>query len=171
MEQSGDDPTYHSAIGAASNKTQIVNKSREVNFEKNSSLYRDLKFFYYICIMEGKIISSFDEVERFLSNLFGKLTISEIRFLDNRDKNLATLAELELPRNKRTEIIKTLTVQDYSEGPIKDALNLFGDMWVFGKDVKNQEIYIKISLGIPNKDVICISFHKSEFPMTYPYKK
>ena len=118
----------------------------------------------------NKSISSFEEVERFLSNLFGKLRICEIRFLDNRDKNLATIAELEIPRDHRKEIIKNLTVEDYSEGPIKDALNLFGDMWVFGKDVKNQEIYIKISLGLPNKDVICISFHKSEYPMNYPYK-
>ena len=121
--------------------------------------------------MEEKKISTFDEVEKFLSTLFGKLTISEIRFLDNRDKNIETLAALDIPGIKRKEIIKTLRVEDYSEGPIKDALNLLGDMWVFGKDIKNQEIYIKISLGLPNKDVICISFHFSEYPMSYPYKK
>lgn len=121
--------------------------------------------------MEEKKISTFDEVENFLSTLFGKLTISEIRFLDNRDKNIETLAALDIPGIKRKEIIKTLRVKDYSEGPIKDALNLLGDMWVFGKDIKNQEIYIKISLGLPNKDVICISFHFSEYPMSYPYKK
>lgn len=121
--------------------------------------------------MEEKKISTFDEVEKFLSTLFGKLTISEIRFLDNRDKNIETLAALDIPSIKRKDIIKTLTVEDYSEGPIKDALNLLGDMWVFGKDIKNQEVYIKISLGQPNKDIICISFHFSEYPMSYPYKK
>lgn len=121
--------------------------------------------------MEEKKISTFDEVEKFLSTLFGKLTISEIRFLDNRDKNIETLVALDIPGIKRKDIIKTLKVENYSEGPIKDAINLLGDMWVFGKDIKNQEIYIKISLGQPNKDVICISFHFSEFPMSYPYKK
>lgn len=120
--------------------------------------------------MEEKTISSFEEVERFLSTLFGKMIISQITFLDNRDKNLATLAALELHKNQRTEIIKTLTVEDYSEGPIKDALNLLGDMWVFGKDVKGHEVYIKISLGGINKDIICISFHLSEYPMSYPFK-
>ena len=121
--------------------------------------------------MEEKRISTFDEVEKFLSTLFGKLTISEIRFLDNRNKNIETLAALDIPGTKRKDIIKTLTVEDYSEGPIKDVINLLGDMWVFGKDIKNQEVYIKISLGQPNKDVICISFHFSEYPMSYPYKK
>lgn len=121
--------------------------------------------------MEEKNISTFDEVEKFLSALFGKLTVCEIRFLDNRDKNLSTLVALDMPGIKRKDIIKTLTVEDYSEGPIKDVINLLGDMWVFGKDVKNKEIYIKISLGQVNKDVICVSFHFSEHPMSYPYKK
>ncbi len=43
-------------------------------------------------------------------------------------------------------------------------------MWVFGKDVKGKEVYIKITLGKPNSHTICISFHKAEFPMSYPLK-
>jgi len=45
------------------------------------------------------------------------------------------------------------------------------EMWVFGKVVKSFEIYIKISLGMSSTQVICISFHKAEYPMTYPFKK
>lgn len=37
---------------------------------------------------------------------------------------------------------------DYSEGPITDELNKHGEMWVFGKDVKGTEVYIKISMGV-----------------------
>ena len=44
-------------------------------------------------------------------------------------------------------------------------------MWVFGKLIKNHEIYIKISLGIEGSSVICISFHLAEYKMTYPLKK
>ena len=84
---------------------------------------------------------------------------------------IVSLVALDIPGIKRKDIIKTLKVKNYSEGPIKDAINLLGDMWVFGKDIKNQEVYIKISLGQPNRDVICISFHFSEYPMSYPYKK
>jgi hypothetical protein len=41
-------------------------------------------------------------------------------------------------------------------------------MWVFGKIVRAQEIYIKITMGIAGGSAICISFHIAEFPMKYP---
>ncbi|MCQ2176236.1 MAG: hypothetical protein MJY80_07780 [Bacteroidales bacterium] len=44
-------------------------------------------------------------------------------------------------------------------------------MWVFGKDFSGEELYIKISLGRPNSNTICISFHKSEFPNRYAFKE
>lgn len=112
-----------------------------------------------------------EEVQRFLSNFFGKLEIFNILFRDDRGKNTATLAQLEITPNSRTEIIKEIKVEDYSDGPIRDTLNQMGEMWVFGKNVKGQEVYIKISLGLPNCSTICISFHIAEFPMNYPYKK
>ena len=55
--------------------------------------------------------------------------------------------------------------------PITNILNRFGDLWVFGKDVKGQEVYIKICYGQPNRSTICVSFHIAEYPMNYPYKK
>ena len=44
-------------------------------------------------------------------------------------------------------------------------------MWVFGKDFNGNEIYIKIALGVQDKNTICISFHKAEHKMNYPFKK
>jgi hypothetical protein len=32
------------------------------------------------------------------------------------------------------------------------------------------EVYIKISLGKPNKSVDCMSFHPAEFKIKYPFK-
>ena len=64
----------------------------------------------------------------------------------------------------------SLKWNDYSEGPITDELNHHGEMWVFGKDVKGSEIYIKITMGRPDSHTICISFHKAEYPMSYPLK-
>ncbi len=43
-------------------------------------------------------------------------------------------------------------------------------MWVFGKDIKGREVYIKISLGLENCQTICISFHLAEHNMQYPFK-
>jgi hypothetical protein len=45
-----------------------------------------------------------------------------------------------------------------------------GEMWVFGKNVKGQEVYIKIMLGQPGRSTICISFHIAEHPLNYPFK-
>lgn len=70
----------------------------------------------------------------------------------------------------RVEIIRSLAVTDYSAGPIVSELGKNTEMWVFGKDVKQREVYIKISLGFPNQSVICISFHLAEHEMRYPFK-
>jgi hypothetical protein len=44
-------------------------------------------------------------------------------------------------------------------------------MWVFGKQVKKNEVYIKVSMGIENNGAVCISFHIAEHPMNYQLKK
>ena len=116
------------------------------------------------------MIASIAEIEKFLSEFHQKVQVFDIIFLDERDKNLDSLAKLDITPNARKEIIKTITVTDYSEGPIRNLLNSLGDLWVFGKDVNDQEVYIKISYGLPNHSTICISFHPAEHPMNYPYR-
>lgn len=115
-------------------------------------------------------MASKDEVEQFLKHFYQKLGIYDIVYRDDRGKNLATLALLDMPPSARTKVIKEITVEDYSKGPIIDTLHKIGEMWVFGKDVAKHEIYIKISLGYPNSSTICISFHIAEHPMQYPHK-
>ena len=109
-------------------------------------------------------------VESFLKQFHQKLKIFNIIYRDARGKNIQTLADLEITSKYRETIIKEITVEDYSQGPIVDALNHMGDMWDFGKDVKGQEVYIKISLGQENSHTICMSFHITEYKMKYPFK-
>lgn len=52
----------------------------------------------------------------------------------------------------------------------KTDIASWGDMWVFGKDAYDKEIYIKITLGQPNSKTICISFHESEYKIDYAFK-
>ncbi len=111
-----------------------------------------------------------DEVEKFLNTFQAKLKIFKIIFRDDRGKNTQALAELEITPAYRENVIRNITVSDYSEGPVKDTLNKYGEMWVFGKDVKKKEVYIKIALGHPDSATICISFHKAEHPVVYPFK-
>jgi len=112
-----------------------------------------------------------EEVEKFLKKFHNKLKIYDIIFRDDRGKNTQALAELDITPNYRLKVIETKTVEDYSEGPIINTLNKCGDLWVFGKDVKGKEVYIKIALGMENNRTICISFHKAEYKMMYPFKK
>ena len=116
------------------------------------------------------MIATLAEIQKFLNDFHQKVEVFDIFFMDDREKNREALAELDIRAIDRAGIVKTITADDYSEGPIKNMLNAWGDLWVFGKDVKGQEVYIKIAYGMPNKSTICISFHVAEHPMNYPYK-
>lgn len=67
-------------------------------------------------------------------------------------------------------MIRSLKVQDYSEGPLAEKMRGILAMWVFGKQLKRKEVYIKVSLGITNSVAVCISFHIAEHPINYPFK-
>ncbi len=117
------------------------------------------------------MIATLAEIQKFLNDFHQKVEVFDILFFEERDKNLDTLKALNITRDERLEVVKSIEVIDYSEGPIKNLLNQFGDLWVFGKDVKGKEVYIKICHGKTNQSAVCVSFHIAEFPMNYPYKK
>ena len=98
------------------------------------------------------------------------MKIFGILYRDDRGKKQKTLEELEIVPSYRKVIIENLKVEDYIEGPIIDELNKLGEMWVFGKDIKGREVYIKIMLGGNNCQTICISFHIAEHPLSYKFK-
>jgi hypothetical protein len=111
-----------------------------------------------------------NEVEVFLSEFKFKLGFYGIIFRDDRGKNAQALADLEITSNARIEVLKNLEVENYSDGPTPERLYGNADMWIFGTEVKEREIYIKISMGFPNNQTLCISFHFAEYPMTYPLR-
>ena len=109
------------------------------------------------------------EVETFLKDFKLKMRIFNILFREERKKNTQALLSLEITPLTRNEIIEKLTATEYSEGPLDDTLYGITSMWVFGKKIKKTEIYIKLSVGQPNSNVLCISFHDAAHPMNYPY--
>tara|TARA_R110000850_G_C9990883_1_gene467015 strand:- start:6833 stop:7180 length:348 start_codon:yes stop_codon:yes gene_type:complete len=115
-------------------------------------------------------MSTATEVASFLKDFKFKMKIWDVLFRDDRGKNAQTLSELELRPIERKTILETLETKDYSEGPLEELLYKGPDMWVFGKTVKNREVYIKITMGIPDNSVICISFHLAAHKMNYPLK-
>lgn len=110
------------------------------------------------------------EVEVFLKDFFEKKKIWGIYFLDDRGKNFATLSALEIRPVDREQVLDSLVAEDFSAGPLPENWHGSKEMWVFGKAIKETEIYIKITLGAPGAKTICISFHIAEHPMSYPLK-
>lgn len=111
-----------------------------------------------------------DDVSHFLQEFFSKYSVFGIIFRD-RPKNAQTLLDLEITPMQRNKIVESLRAVDYSEGPLDDQLYGLASMWVFGKTYRNNELYIKISMGASSNPVICISFHPAEHPIAYPFKK
>lgn len=111
-----------------------------------------------------------EEIEHFLRDFKFKLGFWGLIIRSDRDKNFKTLTSLEFRVEDVKKELKELSVVHFSEGPVKEALYKGVDMWIFGKVIQSNEVYIKISMGQPNDKVICISFHFSAHSMTYPYK-
>lgn len=111
-----------------------------------------------------------EKVESFLEDFKMKMKLWDVLFRDDRGKNTQTLIDLELRPIERKKVLESLECKDYSEGPIEEKLYGNADMWVFGKTIKEHEVYIKITMGTPSCSVICISFHIAEHLMQYPLK-
>jgi len=111
------------------------------------------------------------EIKDFLLE-FKKIIVSG-RGLDivNRHENLEALVKLGLTKKNLKEELMTLSVENYCEGPEPDRDRL-GDIWVFGKQVGTEEVYIKLKIAQVGKEKIakCISFHTANFPMCYPFR-
>jgi len=92
----------------------------------------------------------------------------------SRDKNWNALPELGLTERQRDDAILALTPDDYSMGPEPDDdPTREGDVWVFGAEVLGQHAYIKLKLveDGPLRKAICVSFHKAERPMRFPFRE
>lgn len=112
-----------------------------------------------------------DDVQCFLDLFHAKMKVFDIIYRDDRGKNQKALEELEIVPSYRKVVIENLCAEDYVDGPLIDKLNKLGEIWAFGKDVKEREVYIKIMISSFNTQTICISFHLAEKPMKYPFKK
>ena len=108
------------------------------------------------------------QVEQFLKDFKFKLSFYGVIFLQ-RDKNLKTLIALELNTVNRTSLLNQLKVEDYYKGPTLD-FDKGPELWEFGMKIKQNDVYIKITIGQVNLSVICISFHLAERNIKYPFK-
>lgn len=118
-------------------------------------------------------MASREEVQSFINDFNIKLDIWDVLIRTDRTnaRNMTTILDLEFSITQVKEELRKLSVEEYSEGPLPDTLYHISDMWVFGKMIKNREVYIKVQLGHPQSQTICISFHYPARPICYPFKK
>lgn len=109
-------------------------------------------------------------IRGFLKDFKGSMAENKYEVKGNHKKNLDTLIQLGITTLQRDDIIRQLIVEDYCSGPSEDEYKPKDSLWVFGKVIEENEIYIKLKIDLEHDKAICISFHISEFPMKYPLK-
>lgn len=111
-----------------------------------------------------------DEIKSFLRTC--KEHIDNERFeLVERRKCLQTLTELEMTVEDAESAILALQPSNYVKGPESDYdASEVGDIYVFGADQSSVELYIKLKCD-SKRGCVCISFHRAEWPLTYPYRE
>ena len=109
------------------------------------------------------------QVARFLEAFLRSMAEVGWLWVMNRDKNRDGLIAIGITKRQRQDVIRSLTPEDYCEGPLPDETRP-GEVWVFGKHVEGAEVYIKLKLT-KTEAPKCISFHPAEHTLRYPLKK
>ena len=120
-------------------------------------------------------MASRDDVVDFLRQ-FKSCIMLELLRVKERKKNRQALIDLEITSNERKEMLLGLEPADYVSGPMPDDTDDSKEVWVFGKEVKGTEVYIKLRVV---QDPRCKnayramiwSFHPAEYKMKYPLRR
>lgn len=81
------------------------------------------------------------------------------------------MVDLDYDESDIVERLKELTLDEYSETLIDKDDDKPPLLFVFGKDINNRLVYIKLKIkGEKSKKVLCLSFHYAKHTMSFPYK-
>lgn len=122
------------------------------------------------------MISGRSKVSQYLA--FSKCYATNGFVISPREKNNAFLYERGIDFETAKDIVLGLQPYDYVEGPCSNDKDLPGrnDVWVFGKLLQSDdgtvvEAYIKLTISKMANGLgcLCISFHESEYPLSYVF--
>ena len=81
-----------------------------------------------------------------------------------------TLLNLNYDTYDIIDILKKLSLEDYSETLIDKDDDRPPLLFVFGKNINDKMVYIKLKIkGEARRKVLCLSFHYAEYDMNFPY--
>ena len=114
-------------------------------------------------------IASQSDITDFLFKFkFFAQDLSKFIFVE-RDKNIKAIAELGITIAQTQATILDLTYINYIAGPDVDEGYPDHNVWKFGYNLNTDELYIKLSDNFNYNIAKCISFHKADFVISYPY--
>lgn len=118
------------------------------------------------------------QVQHFLNQL-GTLHPGDI-LLSRQRKTLDFMAQIDYEMIDVVRELRQLGIEDYSYGPNQNDWGV-GWVWHFGKTVVQcvnrtelaHRVYIKLCLAVTREGrrTTCMSFHRPEQTMRFPYKK
>ena len=120
-------------------------------------------------------MASRQDVADFLSEFKTTMEYGEYHLV-RREKNIQDIEDLGLTLLQAKAIITGLRPEDYSSGPEPDDADPTKEVWTFGHDLEETEIYIKLRLApVKGKKHVqlakVLSFHKAEYPLEYPLRE
>lgn len=123
-----------------------------------------------------EVLSFLDELKSLLShehfNVDTELTLIRKKKKGEEEKfsTSYTMLDLDYDIDDVIERLKELGLPEYSETKIdKDDLNP-PLLFVFGKDIKNKLVYVKLKIkGDQQRHILCVSFHYAKENMEFPY--
>lgn len=134
-------------------------------------------------IIEISITSDKKIVKRFLEELHTILNMEQF----NIDKHLIiiktkkeeeqystpyTMVDLEYDASDVAARLRELSINEYSETLFDKDDEEPPLLFVFGKDIHNRKVYIKLKIkGEETKKILCVSFHYAKYEMKFPYAK
>ena len=100
------------------------------------------------------------------------LNLKDDQRRDKKYTTTYTTLALEYDNNDIVEVLKTLTVEDYSETKIDTDDVHPPILYVFGKKIDEKLVYVKLKIRERNRRcIVCVSFHFAMRTMAFPYNK
>ena len=87
--------------------------------------------------------------------------------MEPEDKRLLT--QLGISYQEAIQIITKLQSSDYVSGPKPDHLHPEQSVYVFGYNMDDCELYIKLTFK-EKESLFILSFHEAKYQMQYPYR-
>jgi uncharacterized DUF497 family protein len=116
--------------------------------------------------MRGGILDVTKLVELYLDQV--RKCITQKRYtMESEDKR--RLTELGISFRDASHIISRLTYQDYVSGPSQDHLYPEQSVYVFGYQLDDIELYIKLTFRKVD-NLFILSFHEAKYPLQYPFR-